>query len=372
MSEEKKTVEGERVKVELWYGDNGLMKEIEEKSKSGKKDDVIESLNLFEKNWKALPNGPARDFIYSMRENEDDEIKRIAEEIYSNSLKEMDEKARKSLESMTKSFSASFLPIHNQMKELSRAFDISKQMANIAKTIPRIPSVVFDAYRLQSTLKELVEFQNILSETVTKYVTDTQRITTPLPMLPSPILRAESIFSKVTDRELESKKSFSDVLERDEEEIAQGIQFISGQNKDDVFNFKAYEALYYLERHLRNLIQVKIIEPNEGNRKNKMPTGIIEEWKSRKEEEGKNPLIDGDYELIDYSDFTDLKRIFEKSKNHKLFEDKVNQESFKTVITKLHELDPIRKKIAHSRPLSKKEFDRLIVYTGDIINIFKD
>ena len=371
MSEQKKTVGSEKVEFESLYGNERLMKEIEEKVKSGKKEDVIESLILFEKNWKALPNGHARDFIYNMRESEDNEIKRMAEEIYGDSLKEMDEKVRKSIENMTKSFNASFLPIHNRMKELSRAFDISKQMVDIAKTIPRIPSVAFDIYRLQPKLKELAEFQNNLKETVTKYVTDTQRITTPLPMLPSPMLRAEYLFSKVSDSELESKKSFSEILEREEEEIEHEIQFISEQDKDSVFNFDAYEILYLLERYLRSLIQIKIIEPNE-NIKNKMPAGIIEEWKSRKEEEEKNPLVDGDYELIDYSDFTDLKRIFEKSKNHKLFEDKVNQESFKTVITKLHELDPIRKKIAHSRPLSIKEFDRLILYTGDIKKIFKD
>ena len=348
------------------------MKEIEEKSKSGKKDDVIESLSLFEKNWKALPNGHARDFIYSMRENEDDEIKRIAEEIYSNSLNEMDEKAIKSLESMTKSFSASFLPIHNQMKELSRAFDISKQMANIAKTIPRISSVTFDAYRLQqSKLKELVEFQNILSETVTKYVTDTQRITTLLPMSPSPILRAESIFSKVTDREVESKKSFSEVLEREEEEIEHEIQFISEQDKDYIFNFEAYKFLYGLERYLRSIIQIKIIEPNE-NIKNKIPHGLMADWESLKKKEEGSHVTDGNYELIDYSDFTDLKRIFEKGKNYELFGDIIDQESLKVVLTKLGELDPIRKKIAHSRPLSKKELDRLILYTEDINKIFKD
>jgi len=75
MSEEKKTVKGEKVKFESFLGDKRLMKEIEEKAKTGKKEDVIESLNLFEKNWEILPNGPARDFIYSMRENEDYEIR---------------------------------------------------------------------------------------------------------------------------------------------------------------------------------------------------------------------------------------------------------------------------------------------------------
>lgn len=374
MSEEKKTVKGEKVKFESFLGDKRLMKEIEEKAKTGKKEDIIESLNLFEKNWEILPNGPARDFIYSMRENEDNEIKGKAEEVYGKSLRECDERIRRSLENMTKSFSASFLPIQSQMKELSRAFEISKQMADIAKAIPRIPSVVFEPMqRLQSKLKDLVELQNILKETVPKPIIAMQRITIPSPiLLPSPIFRVENLFSKVTDRELESKKSLSEVLEKDEEEIEHEIQFISEQNKDFLFNFKAYEHLYDLEHYLRGLIQVRIIEPNKSNLENKIPPEMIEEWKSRKEEEEKNPLIDGNYELINYSDFTDLKRIFEKGRNYKLFEDTINQEQFKVVISKLHELDPIRKKIAHSRPLSKKEFDRLILYTEDIRKIFKD
>lgn len=370
MPEEKKTVKGEKVKVESLYGNERLMKEIEEKAKTGKKEDGIESLNLFGKNWRILPNGPARDFIYSMRENEDNEIKEKAEEVYSRTLKERDEKARKSLENMTKSFSASFLPIQSQMKELFRAFEISKQMADIAKAI----HVVFEPIqRLESKLKDLMEFQNILKETVSKPIIAMQRITTPSHLLlPSPISRAENLFSEVTDRELESKQSLSEVLEKDEKEIEHEIQFISEQNKDFLFNFPAYELCYGFERYLRGLIQARIIEPNKSNIGNKIPPEMIEEWKSRKEEEEKNPLVDGSYDLIDYSDFTDLKRIFDKGKNHKLFEDIINQEQFKTVISKLHELDPIRKKIAHSRPLSKKEFDRLILYTEDIRKIFKD
>ena len=373
MPEEKKTAEGEKVKFESFLGDKRLMKEIEEKAKSGKKEDIIKSLNLFEKKWKILPNGPARDFIYRMRENEDNEIKGKAEEVYSKSLRESDERIKRSLENLTKSFSASFLPLGLQMRELSKAFDISKQMADIAKVIPRIPSVVFDLQRLQPKLKDLAELQNILNETVTKQIAAMPRITTPSPiLLPSPILRAEDLFSKVTDRGLESKKSFSEVLEKDEKEIEHEIQFISGQDKDHVFNFKAYECLYELECYLRSLIQVRIIEPNKTNLENKIPAEMIKEWESRKEEEEKNPLWGGSYELIDYSDFTDLKRIFEKGRNYKLFEDIINQEQFKTVISKLHELDPIRKKVAHSRPLSKKELSRLILYTEDIRKIFKD
>ena len=42
---------------------------------------------------------------------------------------------------------------------------------------------------------------------------------------------------------------------------------------------------------------------------------MIADWESRKKKEEGSHVTDGNYELIDYSDFTDLKRIFEKSKN---------------------------------------------------------
>ena len=151
--------------------------------------------------------------------------------------------------------------------------------------------------------------------------------------------------------------------------VKYGNQLIPAQG--NVFNIKAYESLYVLERYLRTLINVRIIEPNKSNLENKIRPEMLKEWKSRKEEEEKNPVIDGNYELIDYSDFTDLKRIFEKGRNYKIFEDIINQEYFKVVISKLHELDPIRKKIAHSRSLSKKEMSRLVLYTEDIRNCFK-
>ena len=354
-------VEVEEVNLKSLFGDGKIMNEIEEKAKSKKKEDILEALELFEKNWGELPHKAARDFIYNMRENEDNGIKEKSEEVYSNSFKEIDE--------IYENARVSFLPIQSQMKELSRAFGVSKQMAGIAKIIP---SVVFDMQRPQPPLEELRKFQDILNASVERYspIKDIQTAYSPIPLMPSPILRAKSLFSKVTDKELESKKSFSDILEKDEKEIEDEIKFISEQDKDIIFDFTAYGLLWKIESFLRNLIKVKIIEPYKTNLGNKIPLDLIKEWKSLKETEEKNPLVDGNYELIDYSDFTDLKRVFEKGRNHELFVDMVNQEQFKTVISKLHELDPIRKKIAHYRPLSKKEFDRLELYTNDIIRMF--
>ena len=81
------------------------------------------------------------------------------------------------------------------------------------------------------------------------------------------------------------------------------------------------------------------------------------------------PFMKKGYRLIEYSDFSDLKRIFLKGKNKEEFSDLLNDVQFRGLITKLDELDPIRKKVAHSRRLSKKEFDRLKMYANDISSI---
>ena len=365
MSKEE-TTKVEEVNFESSHGDKKLMVEIEEKTKSGKREDIHEAFKLFEKSWKKLPNGPAHDFINSMRKNEDSEIKEKAEDVYNNSLKEMDNNEIKNLEYITESYREWFLSIQSQMKDLSRAFDVSKKMVDIAKAILTIPNVAFDIQKVQPILMNLVKFQNILNDSVPKDVLAMQRIATLPPIAHSPILRAESLFSKVTDKQLESKKSFSEILEKNGKEIGVEFEFISKVNEDFIFNCIAYPHLCYLECYLRSLIQKKIIEPYETNLKNKIPLEIINEWKSRKETEDNNYLSDSNCDLIYYSDFTDLKCIFEKGRNYKVFGDIINQEQFKTVISKLHELDPIRNKIAHSRPLSKREFDRLILYTDDI------
>lgn len=229
------------------------------------------------------------------------------EEVKVESLIKSDEKIKGSLENLTKSFTACFSSLQSQMKEASESFESSKPVTDIAKAITRIQSAGFDLHKLQS--------------------------------------------------EINGAK------------VKYGNQLIPVQG--NVFNIKAYESLYVLERYLRTLINVRIIEHNKSNLENKILPEMLKEWESRKEEEEKNPVIDGNYELIDYSDFTDLKRIFEKGRNYKLFEDIINQEHFKVVISKLHELDPIRKKIAHSRSLSKKEMSRLVLYTEDIRNCFK-
>ncbi|NLV26026.1 MAG: hypothetical protein GXY48_02495 [Methanomicrobiales archaeon] len=137
------------------------------------------------------------------------------------------------------------------------------------------------------------------------------------------------------------------------------------------FNIAGYELLYTLERLIRDLIHERIIKPNYDNLQTKIPQDVLEGMKKRKNIEENNPIADGNYELIEYCDFTDLKKILEKGRNHESFSDIFSYEEIKTVHSKLGELDPIRKKIAHSRPLTRKEFERLRLYASDILERLK-
>lgn len=357
---EKKTYEAETLDSEF-FGDQKLMAKIEENVSGGIKDKIIESLDLFERNWQNLPSGPASDFIQDIMESEDTEIKEKAEEVYANSLKESDDRLKKEIRRISNDYNSIILPIQSQMNYLATSFNTAKQMANIVNKVPHRQLTNFSG--ISPTIKKLVELNKTLIES-RKHIVNTQNLAMPLLLQPSPILRAENLFSKITDTELDSHKLFSDILEKKDEDI----DFISGQNKDFTFNFPAYELLCNLEIYLRLLINKIIIEPNAGNLKNKIPVDILTKWEKRKDIEENNSLSDGEYELIDYSDFTDIKIIFEKRNIFKLFKGIFSQEQFKSVTSKLHELDPIRKKIAHFRPISEADLNRLILYSDDILS----
>ena len=362
---EEKTHEAETLDLEF-FGDQKLMDEIEGKANSNDNKKVNEALNLFEKNWKKLPNGHASDFIQNMMESKNTEIKEKAEEVYDNSLKESDDLLYNEIRQISKDYSSIISPIRSQINDLSTAFNTAKQMADIVNKIPRMPRVEIPPINipdLSRTFKTIAELNKILIKS-RKQIIDSQNLAIPLLIQPSPILRAENLFSKLTVDELDSHKSFIDTLENNDGYINKEIDFISKQKNDFAFNLPAYELLCTLEVYLRVLIKKTIIEPN---LRGKIPDAIETRWKARKKTEERNTHSDAKYELIDYSDFTDLKEIFQKGRNADLFKDVFNQEQFKAVITKLHELDPIRKKIAHYRPISEKELTRLGLYSGDIL-----
>ncbi len=152
-------------------------------------------------------------------------------------------------------------------------------------------------------------------------------------------------------------------------EIEGDIQDALESEIESEYNFLGYRFLYELECFLRDIIQERIVDVNQDNIGNFVPKNILQQCNQRKETEESSAYTRGDYRWIDYSDFNDLKTILEKGKNRRRFEDILNEEQFKCVVSKLHELDPIRKKIAHSRSLTKDEFNRLSMYSEDIARL---
>jgi len=165
-----------------------------------------------------------------------------------------------------------------------------------------------------------------------------------------------------------SKKNEKGRVKSDLKAIEAKLDEILESDQEISFNIAGYELLYTLERMMRDLIQQRIMKPHMDNLQTKIPADVLEGMKKRKDAEENNPISIGTYELIEYCDFTDLKKILEKGRNHEFFSDIFSFEEIKTVYSKLGELDPIRKKIAHSRPLTRKEFERLRLYATDILD----
>lgn len=165
----------------------------------------------------------------------------------------------------------------------------------------------------------------------------------------------------------ESSNSGKALSLSDKERIERQLDEIVIADKDSSFNVAGYELLYTLERMLRDVIHQRIMVPNAKDLASKIPNDVLEGMTGRKRAEEQSNVAEGEYELIEYCDFTDLKRILEKGRNRNLFSDIFSEDEIKTVFAKLAELDPIRKKIAHSRPLTRREFERLKLYASDIL-----
>lgn len=343
-----------------------LMSEIEEKVKSGDKTDIIESLNLFEANWNKLPYRRAREFIQSLKENKDIEIKTKAENIYASTIKSGEDKIIENAKEYAKSLSFSLPPIQNQMMYLSKAFDASKNMAELAKSIQSLTKTQYTINNVADSLNQLIKNQEIIHNVAMNI--PNFNVTKPTFNIEySPILRTDLFFSQMPKTIPEQTESFGNILNKNDREINENLKIISDENKEFAFNGVAYELLFTLENYFRGLILKFIINENRTNLGNYIPQKILDGWVERKQIEDANEFAEGEYDLIYYSNFTDIKDILRKNTktllNLKLF----NDEQLATITSKLHELDPIRKKIAHNRALSKKEFDRLQMYCDDML-----
>lgn len=152
--------------------------------------------------------------------------------------------------------------------------------------------------------------------------------------------------------------------------VIKEIKSVHKKRADRIFNFAAYRYIFNLEIYLREFINKYVIKPNEKQLASKIPPEIISEWERKKTEETKNIHVDKtSYELIEYSDFAELKIILEKRTSISLLKNIISEANLKTITSKLYELEPIRKKIAHSRALTEEEFNTLKVYSDKIKKI---
>lgn len=337
--------------------DQQSMEEIERLGKSDNVEDQIKSLTIFENKYPRLPM-KSEDFIGEMIKSENEEVKQKAEEVYEKTVKVRLEKISESMKSFTEAYKNSFQNVIPRLNEISNSFLIAEEFAkqlnqSLEMSIKSISKSLNANY-----IGHLTTIRTMIRERIDKPLTTMMNYN-------SPILTSISYVAPLLEQK-NSEATLGQILKRDPEDIKNDLEKVIAAKEDIIFNYVGYRFLSDLERFLRGLIQKRIIEPYSDIIENKISKSILDEWKRRKKEEENNIMVDSDYELIDYSDFTDLKQIFEKGRNLNEFSDLANGEELKGLISKLHELDPIRKKIAHSRALSKREFDKLKIYAEDI------
>lgn len=333
--------------------DQQSMEEIERLGKSDNVEDQIKSLTIFENKYPRLPM-KSSDFVSEMIKSENEEVQQKAQEVYEKTVKVRLKKISESMNSFTEAYKNSLQNVIPRLNELSNSFLIAEEFAKQLNQ-----SLEMSIKSINKSLNtKYIEPLTTIRERIDKTLTTMMNYN-------SPILTSISYVAPLLEQK-NSEATLGQILKKDSEDIKDDLEEVIAAKEDIIFNYDGYRFLSDLEKFLRGVIQKRIIEPHSDIIENKIPKNILNEWKRRKKEEENNIMVDSGYELIDYSDFTDLKQIFEKGKNLNEFSDLANGEELKGLISKLHELDPIRKKIAHSRALSKREFDKLKIYAEDI------
>ncbi|MFQ5978814.1 MAG: Swt1 family HEPN domain-containing protein [Candidatus Heimdallarchaeota archaeon] len=131
-----------------------------------------------------------------------------------------------------------------------------------------------------------------------------------------------------------------------------------------------YSILQDLEQTLRTFIITSLMEKyGEKWWKQRIPNDIRQNCQERKEtNENIYPWFgEEEHDLIEYADFSDYAKIIEKKDNwREVFKPIIRQKD--VFISKLRELEPIRKAIAHSRSINDMETQTLTLYSHQIKN----
>jgi len=332
------------------------MREMVTLAKSENVQDRLRCLNLIGESSDKFPYGFEENILIALRADTNDEVKEKAQVVTKKQRIKTFQEIGKRMGSIHEVYGRIFKNNSALFNATSMAFSQSQAIAKF------LPSVI--NHPIRSINPGLMEE---LSRTL-KVVPQTPFIQSIDPAT-SPIFAIQSIIQPILRRD-HLDQTIGESLGKSSEQIISELKTISSTDEDIVFNYEGYRLLYDLERFLRDLIHQRICIPFRKTIQNKIHPDLLKKWKDRRQEEEKNPLNKNRYRLLDYSDFSDLKDILLKGRNKEEFKDLLNDEQMRNLISKLDELDPIRKKIAHSRSLSKEEFDRLQMYADDVDQLF--
>lgn len=314
-----------------------LMEKINKLAETGKKEDVLESLDIFEKKWKELPGTSADEYLKRMLHHADKDIVEKAKEVEKKTIGPI----KIQLALASSAFSLGSIPVlqslSQQMQSLNSARATMEAIFRESETIKSLRMMA----QYTSEFQKAFSFANIRLPEID---------TTLLPE--SRLLTLNKAIEEDTDIQ-DLRKQYFD------------------PNQDIVLNFKGFEALTWLEMRIRQVIKKYIIGPDPKQFHSKLPD-MWKNWVDKQKKEIDEPFITESTELLDYADFTDYKTILETGRNIKLLSGIVNEQQFWSVISKLSEIEPIRLKIAHSRALTWDEFNRLKMYVEDFESLFGD
>lgn len=137
------------------------------------------------------------------------------------------------------------------------------------------------------------------------------------------------------------------------------------------YNTEGYKYLYIVETTLRTFIQLHIIDPHEKELENYIGKDVLASWQDTKSKTVINKFRHNfeDRPLIEYSDFTHLRRILSRRSSRKALSSYLNEDQITSIVVKLQELEPIRLSIAHNRQLNHIEYDIVKLYSRLIPNL---
>ena len=141
------------------------------------------------------------------------------------------------------------------------------------------------------------------------------------------------------------------------------------QNVSEDYEDKdSYQALNDLELGLRDLIEDKLGALSQNWWKERIP-GDVQTYASQRKQDNERQwpwFKSSEYSLVYYINFDDYRKIISKRDNwREAFQDVFKDKSI--IESKLRELEPIRKSIAHHRTLEESAKSKLRLYSKEIL-----